>query len=1281
MKTTIQIIFSVLIFTSLGISRLCAQPAGFVDQVYATGFTNAIGITFDANGRMYVSEKGGKVWVVENGIKSATPLIDISEEVGNWRDFGLLGVTLDPNFLSNGYIYLLYTVDAHHLLYYGTPSYNPATDLYYDATIGRITRYTAESATNFNTVDYSSRLILVGDSVHNGFPSLHQSHHVGSLVFGTDGTLMAACGDGASYEQVDQGGQVSGGWVNNGLSYGIISAAQNIGAYRSQDSTCLDGKIIRINPANGDAISSNPFYDSAHPRSAKSRMWAMGLRNPYRMNLRPETGSHNPADGNPGTLYIGDVGWNTAEELNVCDGPARNFGWPKWEGMTYQPGYNNVTYTPAVHTLPKLDWRGGTARGSINGTIYNIGSTQIPGNNFTGNCATGGIWYLGDDYPAEYKHTYFLADYGGQWIRNVAFDANNNPTEVKDFLASAGAITAVSSSPVEGSLFYVNNGSAVRVIRYSPSNKPPVAIIRSDVAYGSSPMTIRLRGDRSYDPENKPLTYTWNFGDGSPAGTQMNPTHTFSSGNGLSKSFQVILTVEDDQMVTAKDTLVISLNNTPPRIISTSVDNMDYYSGNVNQPLSAVVTDAEQSAAGLSFSWQVSLYHGNHHHPEPVDTNPTTNTLLTPVGCDGILYFFRVELTVTDTAGLSDYFYKDIYPDCAGMEVPPVAAFTAKNDPRYPMVFDFDGNSSYDTNGPIQSWSWDFGDGNTGVGPTPYHVYYTSGFYTVTLTVTDSAGNTDDYSRNVSVYCGNSAPEGFITFEKWTGISGTNLSAVNWSSAPASSSTLNIAQIPVNSGDNYGSRIRGYIHAPETGSYIFWISSDDEGALYLSSDEDSTNMALIASVPGWTNSLEWTKYAQQQSVAQNLIAGRKYYIEARMKEGGGGDNLAIGWQLPSGGQERPVPGTRLSSIANSAPIVAACETCGSISAADIALRGEYGSCESVFNNALLEIQDSFEDALAGINDNNQDLGQVTVSTFDHGLAAGYFANGYPFANRSFHISTEKTPSANVSVELYIRPEEFDALAGASAYVSSLGDLRIVKFQGGLPGVPGTGTPSIIIPTYTVANGGPGGNHVIAFQTSGFSTFYLTGPDASFPVEWLDFTAVQKGEDARLFWATANESNSSHFVVERSWNAWEYAPIGMVKAAGNSSRVLEYNFTDPWITRQEHDRLFYRLRQVDYDGSFDFSKVEEVAIRFDATRWSLFPNPAKDAFSILLETDRPAPARIQVTGLDGRVVLDHEWQPGGIKEKTEIQTKTWARGVYFVRMSCGQAVSTEKLVVE
>jgi hypothetical protein len=155
---------------------------------------------------------GGHVWIVENGVNAPSPFVDIAEEVGGWRDFGLLGFALHPDFLNNGYVYLYYVVDRHHLFHAGTGSYSPTTDEYFAATQGRITRYTAikESPgdpdySNATIVDYASRFVLHGDAVGTGCAILYESHGTGHLVFGSDNTLLAACGDGASYSTTDVG--------------------------------------------------------------------------------------------------------------------------------------------------------------------------------------------------------------------------------------------------------------------------------------------------------------------------------------------------------------------------------------------------------------------------------------------------------------------------------------------------------------------------------------------------------------------------------------------------------------------------------------------------------------------------------------------------------------------------------------------------------------------------------------------------------------------------------------------------------------------------------------------------------------------------------------------------------------------------------------------------------------------------------------------------------------------------------------------------------------------
>ena len=118
-------------------------------------------------------------------------------------------------------------------------------------------------------------------------------------------------------------------------------------------------------------------------------------------------------------------------------------------------------------------------------------------------------------------------------------------------------------------------------------------------------------------------------------------------------------------------------------------------------------------------------------------------------------------------------------------------------------------------------------------------------------------------------------------------------------------------EAPSDVGNHYGQRLRGFIEAPASGDYVFWISSDDNGRLYLSSDEDPQNIIEIAGVPGWTNPREWGKYPEQQSSPVTLEEGKRYYIMALMKENEGGDNLAVRWRLPSGTIEDPIPASRL----------------------------------------------------------------------------------------------------------------------------------------------------------------------------------------------------------------------------------------------------------------------------------------------------------------------------------------------------------------------------------
>src|SRR5690606_20361321 len=128
-----------------------------------------------------------------------------------------------------------------------------------------------------------------------GFPITHESHSIGTVMFGEDGSLIVGNGDGSTYLAADAGGWRQGS-SNTALADGIITPEEDVGAFRAQMIDSLSGKILRLDPATGDGLPGNPFFDPANPRSARSRVWALGLRNPFRFDIRPGTG-HSNGDG------------------------------------------------------------------------------------------------------------------------------------------------------------------------------------------------------------------------------------------------------------------------------------------------------------------------------------------------------------------------------------------------------------------------------------------------------------------------------------------------------------------------------------------------------------------------------------------------------------------------------------------------------------------------------------------------------------------------------------------------------------------------------------------------------------------------------------------------------------------------------------------------------------------------------------------------------------------------------------------------------------------------
>jgi len=165
---------------------------------------------------------------------------------------------------------------------------------------------------------------------------------------------------------------------------------------------------------------------------------------------------------------------------------------------------------------------------------------------------------------------------------------------------------------------------------------------------------------------------------------------------------------------------------------------------------------------------------------------------------------------------------------------------------------------------------------------------------------------------------------GTIVQEKWNNIYSDSLEALknHWKypNQPDETKMLSQFDTGIELDDNYGGRVHGWLYAPLTGDYTFWLCTDDQGELWLSTDDDPINVELIAYVKdsptastGWASPYMWEKYASQKSKLIRLTAGSKYYIKAIWKEGIGGDQCQVAWEGPGIPARTIIPGCYLSA--------------------------------------------------------------------------------------------------------------------------------------------------------------------------------------------------------------------------------------------------------------------------------------------------------------------------------------------------------------------------------
>jgi hypothetical protein len=320
--------------------------------------------------------------------------------------------------------------------------------------------------------------------------------------------------------------------------------------------------------------------------------------------------------------------------------------------------------------------------------------------------------------------------------------------------------------------------------------------------------------------------------------------------------------------------------------------------------------------------------------------------------------------------------------------------------------------------------------------------------------------------------------------------------------------------------------------------------------------------------------------------------------------------------------------------------------------------------------------------VAALQDTRAALGSVSLDFLVIGTAGAVRQDGRgrQYLDRNWHLTASNSTftGSSVNVRFYGLVSEFTRLQAVDASVS-YATLKTTQYSGlnedcALGNNSATGEAR----TLPLAASTPG-NGVAWFVAEAsvpdhFSEFYLTGSSSPLPVELSAFTAEAKGSDVRLGWTTASEKNSARFEVERSLDGRAFERIGTVEAAGSSSALLFYTFFDTNL-RGHQGTLYYRLRQVDQDGTASYSPVRTVASGpAEAPALTAYPVPAR-AGQQLRVAFAPAGASVEMFDALGRCVAHATAAPDGTA-LLDLPRELPA-GVYLLR----SARQSRRLMVE
>ena len=433
-------------------------------------------------------------------------------------------------------------------------------------------------------------------------------------------------------------------------------ALRSLTLHRAAGPALLNGTVLRVDPATGNALPTNPLASSGDPNAR--RIVAEGLRNPFRFTIRPGTND----------LWIGDVGWGTWEEINRQSTPTAgvaNFGWPCYEGAAAEPGYQSA----GLDVCNRVYSAGAVAPYF---TYLHTGSVVSGDGCTTGSSSISGMaFYDGGSYPGSYDGALFFADHARNciWVMYPGPDGLPSAANRAVFVNAAAGPVDLQIGP-GGDLFYVGfDDGTIRRIQYFAGNQPPIAQATASPTSGNAPLTVSFDGSGSSDPDpGDTISYAWDLnGDGAYGdSTAQKPTHTYATPG----TYSVRLRVTDSQGATGTSAAItISANNTPPvPVIDSPSSSLTWKVGD-SIAFSGHASDAQDGTEPASrLTWTIILHHcptNCHTHPIQTISGVASGSLSAPD--HEYPSHLELQLTATDANGLSASASVNLNPQTVGL--------------------------------------------------------------------------------------------------------------------------------------------------------------------------------------------------------------------------------------------------------------------------------------------------------------------------------------------------------------------------------------------------------------------------------------------------------------------------------------------------------------------------------------------------------------------------------------------------------------------------------------